>query len=151
MGWMIGVLGCDSRRGLGIFLITASRPALGPTQSPIQWVPGALSVGIKWPGREADPRSKNEWSYTSTPQYAFMVRCSLKAQGQLFYFISYDAVAPNTKSVLHYVFCLQALLVTGTCRQITLCLCHTVHCGKLDEFDATIHMLSSFCVSVLNN
>jgi hypothetical protein len=26
----------------------------GPTQTPIQWVPGTLSMGIKWPGREAD-------------------------------------------------------------------------------------------------
>jgi hypothetical protein len=24
------------------------------------------------------PRSKNEWSYTSTPQHAFMARCSVK-------------------------------------------------------------------------
>jgi hypothetical protein len=34
-------------------LNTASRTALGPTQPPIQWVPGALSVGVKRPGREA--------------------------------------------------------------------------------------------------
>jgi hypothetical protein len=47
-GWTIGVLGFDSRRGLGIFLfITASRTALGPTQLPIQRVPGALSLGVK--------------------------------------------------------------------------------------------------------
>jgi hypothetical protein len=26
----------------------------GPTQPPIQWVPGAVSVGVKRPGREAD-------------------------------------------------------------------------------------------------
>jgi hypothetical protein len=25
----------------------ASRPALGPTQPPIQWVPGVLSAGVK--------------------------------------------------------------------------------------------------------
>ena len=31
-----------------------SRPALGPTQPPIQWVPG-LSLGVKRPGRGADP------------------------------------------------------------------------------------------------
>jgi len=31
-----------------------SRLALGPTQPPIQWVPGALSLGVKWPGHEAD-------------------------------------------------------------------------------------------------
>jgi hypothetical protein len=28
--------------------------ALGPTQPPIQWVPGALSLGVKRLGREAD-------------------------------------------------------------------------------------------------
>jgi hypothetical protein len=28
--------------------------ALEPTQPPIQWVPGAFSLGIKRPGREAD-------------------------------------------------------------------------------------------------
>jgi hypothetical protein len=60
---MIGVLGFESRRGLGIFLFTtASRTALGPTQLPIQWVPGALSLGVKRPGREADhsPPSTSE-------------------------------------------------------------------------------------------
>jgi hypothetical protein len=31
----------------------ASRPALGPTQPPIQWVPG-LSPGVKRPGRGVD-------------------------------------------------------------------------------------------------
>jgi hypothetical protein len=44
--------------GLGIFLFTsASRPDLGPTQPPIQWVPEALSLGVKRPGREADHSS----------------------------------------------------------------------------------------------
>jgi hypothetical protein len=44
-GWTIGILGFDYRRGLGIFLFTtASRTALGLTQPPIQWVPGALSL-----------------------------------------------------------------------------------------------------------
>jgi len=42
---------------------------------PIQWVSGALSPGVKQPGREADhshPSSaefKNAWRYTSTLQY----------------------------------------------------------------------------------
>jgi hypothetical protein len=38
-----------------IFLFTtASRTALGPTQTPIQWVAGALYLGVKRPGLEAD-------------------------------------------------------------------------------------------------
>jgi hypothetical protein len=53
--FMMGVLGFDSRRRLGMFLFTtASRTALGPTQPPIQGVPGALYLGVKRPGREAD-------------------------------------------------------------------------------------------------
>jgi hypothetical protein len=48
------------------YFSTASRTALRPTQPPIQWVPGILSLGVKRPGREADhspPSSAevNEW------------------------------------------------------------------------------------------
>jgi hypothetical protein len=32
----------------------SSRPVLEPTQPPIQWVPGAVSPGVKRPGREGD-------------------------------------------------------------------------------------------------
>jgi hypothetical protein len=56
----------------------SSRPVLGPTQPPIQWVQWALSLEVKRPGREADhlpPTSaevQKTWIYTSTPPYAFM-------------------------------------------------------------------------------
>jgi hypothetical protein len=63
-----------------IFLFsTASRPAQGPTQPPIQWV-----SGVKWPEREDDhsPPStaevKNVWCYTSIPQYVVMAWCLVK-------------------------------------------------------------------------
>jgi hypothetical protein len=44
--------GLDDRaipgRGKRIFpLASVSRPALGSTQPPVQWVPGALSLGLK--------------------------------------------------------------------------------------------------------
>jgi hypothetical protein len=68
---MIG--GSSPGRGWKFFLITtSSRPALGPTQPPIQWVPGTLSTAVKRPGREADhspppcTEFENAWSYTST-------------------------------------------------------------------------------------
>jgi len=73
-GWAIGVLGFDSLRELGIFLFTtASRTALWSTRPPIQWVPGALSLGAKRPDVKLTTRlhvvlrSKNAWSYISTP------------------------------------------------------------------------------------
>jgi hypothetical protein len=52
---------------------TGSRPALGPTQPPIEWVLGAVSLGVKRQGREADhspPSSaevKNVFSYLHSP------------------------------------------------------------------------------------
>jgi hypothetical protein len=59
-----------------------------PASTPMG-VPGTLSLGVKRLRREADhspPPSagvKNVWSYISTPQYAIMVWCSVKTQGQL--------------------------------------------------------------------
>jgi hypothetical protein len=56
------------------------------TRCEVFWVTGALSLGVKHPGREVNhshacsSEVKNAWSCTSTPQYAFMVRCSVKAQ-----------------------------------------------------------------------
>jgi hypothetical protein len=55
MGCTTGWSEFDSRRWVGLFLSdTVSIPTLGPTQPHIQWVPGALSLGVKRPGREAD-------------------------------------------------------------------------------------------------
>jgi hypothetical protein len=40
--------------GRDFFFSTASRPALGPIQTPSQSVSGAFSPGMKRPGREVD-------------------------------------------------------------------------------------------------
>jgi len=57
-----------------------SRPAVGPTKTPVPWVAGGwgLSPRIRRPGREGDHASpssvkfKNNWTYTSTLSYAFI-------------------------------------------------------------------------------
>jgi hypothetical protein len=74
LGYGLGDRGFESRHGLGVFLFTTtSRPALGPTQPPIIWVPGTHSLGVNRTGHEADhsiPSSaevKYVWIYTSTP------------------------------------------------------------------------------------
>jgi hypothetical protein len=83
MGWTEGGSRVRFPRGLGIFLFTTvSRTALGPTQPPIQWVPGALFLWVKQPGCEPD----------HSPPYCVEVKESVelylyspvkKAQGQL--------------------------------------------------------------------
>jgi hypothetical protein len=94
-----------------LLFTTASRTALGPTQPPIQWVPEALSLGVKRPGREADrlPLSgaevKNACSYTSTPQYAFMAWCSIKITG---------ITLPLPLTIIVMSFVSSSLKVSGT-------------------------------------
>jgi len=79
-----------------------SRPALGPTQRLNQWVPGALSQGIKWPGREADhsPSSDEVKEYVElylhSPQNIFMAWCLVKQHRYNFTFTSNDTVSWNT-------------------------------------------------------
>jgi hypothetical protein len=89
---MIGVLGFDSWRGLGIILFTsASRTASGPTQPPIQWVPGALSLSVKRPGSEAD--------------------YSLSSNAEVKEYVELYLHSPNTLSYMQQVWCPSMLLL----------------------------------------
>jgi hypothetical protein len=73
-GWTIGLSRFDPRQGQIFLLAPASRPALGPTEPPIQWVPGVLSPGVKR-GRGVTltthphlaSRLRMSRSYTSSP------------------------------------------------------------------------------------
>jgi hypothetical protein len=91
-GWLSGIAlgyglddwGFESRKGLGIlFFTTVSRPALGPNQPPIQWVPGALSLGVQDVKLTTHfnlvPRLRNSGVISPLHPYAFMVWCSVIA------------------------------------------------------------------------
>jgi hypothetical protein len=82
-GYGLGDRGCQSSspgRVKNFFLSTSSRPVLGHTQPPSQCIPGALSLGVKRPGRESDhspPPSveiNKTWIYTSGSPFAFMAK-----------------------------------------------------------------------------
>jgi hypothetical protein len=88
--------GFESRQGLGIFLFTtASRPALEPTQPPIQLIQGALSLVVKRPGREAHhspPSSAEvkecvELNLHSLTRLHGVVLSLRNAQGQLYLYL----------------------------------------------------------------
>jgi hypothetical protein len=79
--WTTGRSRFDPGRGQRIFpLATVSRLALGPTQPPVQCVPGVLSPGLKR-GRGVTlpthphlvPRSRMSRSYTFSPLSTFML------------------------------------------------------------------------------
>jgi hypothetical protein len=77
---------------------------VGPTQPPILWVPGALSLRIKRSGREVDqsPPSSTEVRMSGAipplPQYAFMAWCS---------------VYKSTGTTLHLPFTFMRLMLYG--------------------------------------
>jgi hypothetical protein len=75
---------------MGFYLLAiSSRPALEPTQPPIQWLPGALSVVVNQLGHEAghsppiSAKVKNAWSYTTIPHGMVLKQM----QGQLYLYL----------------------------------------------------------------
>jgi hypothetical protein len=52
MGYRLDSWGSNPSRGKIFLFSTTPRLVPGPTQPPIQWVLGTLSLGVKWPGCE---------------------------------------------------------------------------------------------------
>ena len=119
---MDGDAGFESRQGQESFwFYTTSTPALGPTQSPVPWIPGFFPWG-KSAGVWVDHSSltsaevKNEWRYNSTPPVFFH-----GVERNNFTFTSHQHLSPqwfmslrccNSNSVT-YVRLTSSMCVTG--------------------------------------
>jgi hypothetical protein len=106
-------------------------------QPPTQWIPWALSLGVKWPVCEADhsppstAKVKNAWSYTFTPQYAFMAWCLVKkAHGQLYLYHTCMLTA-YWEGLLSKYSCWTAMPFTQQC-------CHWWNSYYRTTFSATV-------------
>jgi hypothetical protein len=72
-------------------------------------VAGALSLGVKRKEREVDhsplysAEVKNAWSYTLTPQYAFMALCSVKITGKILLIIIVTVTVINYSGSILFV------------------------------------------------
>jgi hypothetical protein len=94
--WTAEELGFDSSQRKESFpFTTPSRLVLGPTHSPIQWVPGALSQRLKRPEPEADHlftfSAENVGAYTSANSHVVVAWCLIKYRGN-FTFVLLDHV-----------------------------------------------------------
>jgi hypothetical protein len=92
-----------------------SRPALGPTQPPEQWVPGVLSPGLKrGRGVTLVPWSRMSRSYTSLPPSAFMA-CRGTALALYIICLQYDYFSGTRHTLTRGNTVLMLLLVSLPC------------------------------------
>jgi hypothetical protein len=135
-GWTTGVL-FPVRQGFFLFS-TASRPALGPAHSPIQWVRGGvLSPEVKPPelGADHSPHSSagiSAGNYTFTPPYVFMAWCLPKHRmcphGYVWYMLLIVSIRCDGKP-----------LFIITCHSTSLLFCQMLWHGQQQHQYAIIH------------
>jgi hypothetical protein len=129
--------------GAGNFFIFSSRTALGLTQPLIQWVTGALSLGVNRPGREADnspfhlvPRSRMRGAIPLLPNTPSWRGAQLKkAHGQLsFPFLSQchvSLVLSFGTKIIHTWFICISFGIDATFAQIVQIQMTWIHVGLL--------------------
>jgi hypothetical protein len=100
-----------------------SRPVLEHTHHPVEWVPEALSPGVKQPKREADhsplcsAEVKNEWHCVSTsPMSSWRARRLLSLPVQFIVFPASAASSVTGSSVLVRLVTLAVPAQHGTAR-----------------------------------
>jgi len=91
---------------------------------PVQWILGALSLGVKWPGRKANhstPSSaevKNVCTYTFTPTYIFMVWCLIEDETS-----SWHGTQLSTETTLPLLYLVYRSQSSGyTMRSLSRCM-----------------------------
>jgi hypothetical protein len=87
----LGVSQRRSGRGHELFFATTSRPVLGPTQPPIQWIVG-VARAWKWSFIFSSALVTNELIYTATYPRCFIRVCLFKDRNKFIFPLSYHPV-----------------------------------------------------------
>jgi hypothetical protein len=111
------------------FFSSASRTALEPTEPPVQWVPGALFLGVRRPGREADhspPSSAEvkEWVelYLHSPDMPSWYGAQLKHRDNFtFTFYWLNCVLASKSVTGSFMLYSQAMFLILLCLSMFLC------------------------------
>jgi hypothetical protein len=138
----------------------SSRPALGSTQPPIQWVPGVLSPGVKRPGREADHSHPASAEVKNSPIRLHGVMLNSLSTRTILLKYGMEMTQRTVKQWylegfhLHAIFSIIWLLRSSRVAQIhqevlfygTWQLCYCVHAANgpysnTNEFHRQLHML----------
>ena len=101
MDWTTEDSGLDFRQGVGnVSLLRSVQTGLGPSQPLVQWVPGDVSSGVKWLGREANHfrlASRSSMRYeVATPLSLFPYGMLL--QGKLYLGLAVGGIETNPDS-----------------------------------------------------
>jgi hypothetical protein len=105
--------------GLGQDLLHPSRVALGPTQSPIEWVPGLFPRG-KWPGRGVDlpPQYRAKVKERAVPLFLLWVFMACSIVNLLF--VLFEEMQGHCLLCIWVQFSVELFVVHGAVQMVEL-------------------------------